>query len=30
MCSNLHKVYVQLELPEETARMQRYIIALAK
>ena len=30
MCSNLHQIYVQLELTEETARVQRYIVALAK
>ena len=30
MCSNLHQIYVQLELADETARVQRYIVALAK
>jgi len=30
MCSNLHQIYVQLELAEDTARVQRYIVALAK
>jgi regulator of sirC expression with transglutaminase-like and TPR domain len=30
MCSNLHQVYKTLEMPEETARLQRYIIALSK
>ena len=30
MCSNLHQVYGQLELKDETARLQRYIVALAK
>lgn len=30
MCSNLHQIYAQLELAEETARVQRYIVALAK
>jgi regulator of sirC expression with transglutaminase-like and TPR domain len=30
ICSNLHQIYVQLELAEETARFQRYIVALAK
>jgi regulator of sirC expression with transglutaminase-like and TPR domain len=30
VCSNLHQIYVQLELPDETARLQRYIVALAK
>jgi regulator of sirC expression with transglutaminase-like and TPR domain len=30
VCSNLHQIYAQLELPEETARLQRYIVALAK
>lgn len=30
MCSNLHQIYVHLGQPEESARMQRYIVALAK
>jgi regulator of sirC expression with transglutaminase-like and TPR domain len=30
MCSNLHQVYVQLNLSEEISRVQRYIVALAK
>lgn len=30
VCSNLHQIYAQLELPDETARLQRYIVALAK
>jgi len=30
MCSNLHQIYVQLELAEEISRLQRYIVALAK
>jgi len=30
VCSNLHQIYVQLELPEDTSRLQRYIVALAK
>jgi regulator of sirC expression with transglutaminase-like and TPR domain len=30
MCSNLHQIYVQLDLSEETSRLQRYIVALAK
>lgn len=30
ICSNLHQIYVQLGWPEETARFQRYIVALAK
>ena len=30
MCSNLHQICVHLEQPEETARVQRYIVALAK
>ncbi|MEK7686369.1 MAG: transglutaminase-like domain-containing protein [Verrucomicrobiota bacterium] len=30
ICSNLHQIYVQLQLTEETARFQRYIVALAK
>jgi regulator of sirC expression with transglutaminase-like and TPR domain len=30
ICSNLHQIYVQLGLPDETSRFQRYIVALAK
>jgi regulator of sirC expression with transglutaminase-like and TPR domain len=30
ICSNLHQIYAQLELADETARLQRYIVALAK
>jgi regulator of sirC expression with transglutaminase-like and TPR domain len=30
VCSNLHQIYAQLELADETARLQRYIVALAK
>jgi regulator of sirC expression with transglutaminase-like and TPR domain len=30
VCSNLHQIYAQLELPDETSRLQRYIVALAK
>ena len=30
VCSNLHQIYAQLELPDETSRVQRYIVALAK
>ena len=30
VCSNLHQIYTQLELGEETSRLQRYIVALAK
>jgi regulator of sirC expression with transglutaminase-like and TPR domain len=30
MCSNLHQIYSHLELREETARFQRYLVALAK
>jgi regulator of sirC expression with transglutaminase-like and TPR domain len=30
VCSNLHQIYAQLELSEETSRLQRYIVALAK
>ena len=30
VCSNLHQIYAQLELAEETSRLQRYIVALAK
>jgi len=30
MCANLHQIYLQLELAEEAARLQRYLVALAK
>lgn len=30
VCSNLHQIYAQLELADDTARLQRYIVALAK
>lgn len=30
MCANLHQIYTQLNLTEESGRVQRYIIALAK
>jgi len=30
MCSNLHQIYLHVKQPEETARLQRYIVALAK
>lgn len=30
MCSNLHQIYTQMNLAEETARFQRYIVALAQ
>jgi regulator of sirC expression with transglutaminase-like and TPR domain len=30
VCSNLHQIYAQLELADETSRLQRYIVALAK
>lgn len=30
MCSNLHQIYTQMHLAEETARLQRYIVALAQ
>ncbi|MHB8520157.1 MAG: SirB1 family protein [Limisphaerales bacterium] len=30
ICSNLHKIYVDLELVGEASRMQRYMVALAK
>ena len=30
MCSNLHQIYVHLKLVDETARLQRYIVALAR
>lgn len=30
MCSNLHQIYSHLNLAEDTSRLQRYIVALAK
>jgi regulator of sirC expression with transglutaminase-like and TPR domain len=30
MCSNLHQIYVHLKLADECARLQKYIVALAK
>src|SRR2546421_5619817 len=30
MCSNLHQIYLHLKLRDESARLQRYIVALAK
>lgn len=30
ICSNLHQIYSQMELPEETTRLQRYLVALAR
>ncbi len=30
MCSNLHQIYSHLEMRDETARFQRYLVALAK
>ena len=30
ICGNLHQIYLHLKLAEETARLQRYIVALAK
>jgi regulator of sirC expression with transglutaminase-like and TPR domain len=30
MCSNLHQIYLQLRLQTETARLQRYVVALSK
>ncbi len=30
ICSNLHQIYSQLELAEETTRLQRYLVALAR
>jgi hypothetical protein len=29
MCSNLLHIYLQLEATEESARFQRYVVALA-
>lgn len=30
MCANLHQTYAHLEMAEEAARVQRYVVALAK
>jgi regulator of sirC expression with transglutaminase-like and TPR domain len=30
ICSNLHQIYTQLEATEETTRLQRYLVALAR
>jgi regulator of sirC expression with transglutaminase-like and TPR domain len=30
MCSNLHRIYTQLEYADETVRMHRYIVALSR
>lgn len=30
ICSNLHQIYSQMELPDETTRLQRYLVALAR
>ncbi|HLX71696.1 MAG TPA: transglutaminase-like domain-containing protein [Verrucomicrobiae bacterium] len=30
ICSNLHQIYSQMELPDETMRLQRYLVALAR
>lgn len=30
ICANLHQIYTQLDAPEEIARLQRYLVALAK
>jgi len=30
MCANLHQTYANLEMADETVRMQRYLVALAK
>jgi regulator of sirC expression with transglutaminase-like and TPR domain len=30
VCGNLHQIYQQLSLPEDTTRLQRYLIALAR
>jgi regulator of sirC expression with transglutaminase-like and TPR domain len=30
MCANLHQIYLHLKLAEETCRVQRYVVALAK
>jgi regulator of sirC expression with transglutaminase-like and TPR domain len=30
ICSNLHQIYSQMELSQETTRLQRYLVALAR
>ena len=30
VCANLHQIYLHLESPEETTRVQRYLVALAR
>lgn len=30
ICANLHQIYLDLELPKEVSRFQRYIVALSK
>jgi regulator of sirC expression with transglutaminase-like and TPR domain len=30
ICGNLHQIYLHLKLSEETTRLQRYLIALAR
>jgi regulator of sirC expression with transglutaminase-like and TPR domain len=30
VCGNLHRIYYHLKMPEETTRLQRYLIALAR
>ena len=30
ICANLHQIYRHLELAEETARLQRYLVALGR
>ena len=30
ICGNLHQIYLQLQRPEETTRLQRYLVALAR
>jgi regulator of sirC expression with transglutaminase-like and TPR domain len=30
ICGNLHQIYRHLDLPDETARLQRYLVALAR
>lgn len=30
VCTNLHQIYSQLELPDEMGRLQRYLVALAR
>jgi hypothetical protein len=30
ICRNLHQIYLQLEMTDETTRFQRYLVALGK